>query len=359
MIRVYGIGNPLIDLNYRVSNDDIEELSLSRGIMHLIDEPRRDHILKYLGDRPMTYSPGGDCPNTIINLSWLGVKASFSGKVGRDDFGTMYEDRLKASGAVSDLGHGKGKTGSSIILVSPDGERTMNTFLGMCQEYTEQNVNRQHIAEADYLYTTGYMWDTQEQKDAVRFAISLAEGFGKAIAFDLADPFAVGRYRDDFLWLLERYVDIAFANAEEVRLLFQEQDLEVCVKRLAAMVPVCAVKDGARGSYVAVRGDIRKVAVKKVDVVDTTGAGDTYAAGFLYGLIRAGVMHGADGHIDLDKINTPASNPLAFNIEDIAEAGMIANWLGARIITRVGAQIKPEEAGDILKAIESGEHRKL
>jgi len=337
MIRVYGIGNPLIDLNFQVSDQDLSALGLSKGIMHLVDEPRRDQILEYLHGKGMTHSPGGDVPNTMINLGLLGIETALSGKIGQDDFGRMYESRIQTCGVQSDLSSGTGKTGSSIILVSPDGERTMNTFLGMCQEYGPDDVHRHFIAQAEYLYSSGYCWDTQNQKDALSMAISLAEAMGKTVVFDLADPFVVGRFRDDFLWLLERYVDIAFANAEEIRLLFQDQDLQSCVTKLARLVKVCAVKDGANGSYIASGGTVHHVAAHRVDAKDTTGAGDSYAAGFLYGLARAEGSGLSD--------------------ETLVEAGNIASYLASKIITRHGTQLSPEEAGPFKADLMAGIHR--
>ncbi len=347
MIKVYGIGNPLIDLNFRVNDEDLVALGLAKGIMHLVDTPRRDIILAHLKDRPFTHSPGGDCPNTMINLGLLGVETALSGKIGQDDFGRLYEDRLQACGVKSDLTAGLGKTGSSIILVTPDGERTMNTYLGMCQEYCQDDVHHDLLAQAGYLYFTGYCWDTENQKDANRFAITMAEGMGKAVAFDLADPFAVGRYREDFLWLLERYVDIAFANAEEVKLLFQDNDLQSCIRKLAKLVPICAVKDGARGSFVVRNGTISPIAAHKVDVHDATGAGDSYAAGFLYGLITADVPVGRNGCPDISCMGD----------EPVVEACRVASWLASKIITRHGAQLLPDEVPVVRTELAAGKHR--
>jgi sugar/nucleoside kinase (ribokinase family) len=347
MIKVYGIGNPLIDLNYLVEDSDLEALGLHKGIMHLIDTARRDAIVGYLKDRPFTYTPGGDCPNTMINLALLGVPTALSGKIGQDDFGRLYEERLQACGVQSDLSSGPGRTGSSIILVTPDGERTMNTYLGMCQEYGQDDVHRNLLVQANCVYFSGYGWDTEKQKDANRLAVSLAEAMGKVVAFDLADPFAVGRSREDFLWLLERYVDVAFANGEEMRLMFQVDDLQSCIKRLAAIVPVCAVKDGARGSWVVFKGEITHIPAHPVEVHDATGAGDTYAAGFLYGLITAAGADGLGGCPDLCCLNNDA----------VVESGRIASWLASKIITRHGAQLLPEEVPGVRAELAAGQHR--
>lgn len=347
MIKVYGIGNPLIDLNYLVSDGDLQALGLDKGIMHLVDTPRRDAILHHLKDRPFTHSPGGDCPNTMINLGLLGVETALSGKIGQDDFGRLYEERLQACGVQSDLSSGPGKTGTSIILVTPDGERTMNTYLGMCQEYGQEDVHRPLLSQAAYVYFTGYGWDTEKQKDANRLGMTLAEAMGKTVVFDLADPFAVGRGREDFLWLLERYVDVAFANGEEVRLLFQDKDLQSCIRKLGALVPVCAVKDGGRGSYVVHNGKVTHIPAHPVEVHDATGAGDTYAAGFLYGLITANAPAGINGCPEIDCLDDAS----------LVEAGCIASWLASKIITRHGAQLLPEEVPAVRVELAEGKHR--
>jgi len=341
---VYGIGNPLIDLNYKVSDQDLANLGLNKGIMHLIDDAERAKILSYLKEAPISYLAGGDCPNVMVNLALLGTPSAFGGKVGDDDFGNMYEQRLGECGAVSDLSFGKGSTGSSIILVSPDGERTMNTYLGMCQHFESGDVSRPLLDHAEALFFTGYLWDTPSQKDAVTLALSMAQNLDRLVAFDAADPFAVGRYREDFLRLLETHADIAFANTDEAKALFGKSTAEECARRMAELVPCGSVKAGADGAWVFMHGEIAKVpAFKVAQVADTTGAGDSFAAGFLHGLFSAARQ--SDGSYKALKELT---------IADAVRAGRTAAFVAATIISRTGPQLTLEEAPLMRESLASG-----
>ncbi|MFO8043673.1 MAG: adenosine kinase, partial [Alkalispirochaeta sp.] len=209
---VFGIGNPLIDVVIQASDEDLTALELDKGIMHLVTEDRQQEILDYFAEAPRTYRPGGAAPNTLIALAGLGIPSVVCGKIGDDEFGQTYNEQVSAYGITSRLMQGSGATGSSIILVTPDGERTMNTHLGMCQEFGITDLDEELLKRSRFLYFTGYMWDTEVQKAAIRRALAVAHEAGVTVAFDLADPFAVERYREDFLKLLENDVDIVFAN---------------------------------------------------------------------------------------------------------------------------------------------------
>lgn len=342
-MRVFGIGNPLIDLIYQVSDQDLAILGLDRGIMHLVDDERRDAILRHLDGREVMHAPGGDVPNTMINLRLMGVETVLAGKTGNDEFGRLYEERLTACGVESALRHGPGKTGSSIILVSPDGERTMNTYLGMCREFGAEDIDRPVLFGTDLLYFTGYMWDTEKQKEAINAAIALAEARDQIAVFDVADPFAVTRYREDFLWLLERHIDVVFANAEEARIMVDSDDPVTCAHRLGALTTIAVVKDGARGSHVCYKGQCVSVPAYPATMLDSTGAGDTYASGFLLGLARAF----GQGLVNLDTLSH----------EQVQECALLAGYLAARVISRKGAQLTPPDAPELLQGIAQGQHR--
>lgn len=343
-MKIMGIGNPLIDLIFQVKDSDLEILGLEKGIMHLVDDPVRDRILAHLRHKEPVMAPGGDVPNTMISLALLGRHSCFSGKVGDDSYGEQYRQRIEACGVHSALRSAPGRTGSSIILVSPDGERTMNTYLGMCREYGSGDLDRQAFMEADLLYFSGYLWDTEKQKEAVNAAIALAEASDHLVAFDLADPFAVQRSRQDFLWLLEHHVDLVFANAEEARLMTGLGDLGQAALKLASLVEgLAVVKDGARGSVICRGGKILRVAASPATVVDSTGAGDTYAAGFIHGLV--GFME-AEGQA-----------PVELSDGELEECGRIAGFLASRVIGRTGAQLDPKEAPELLDHLARGLHR--
>jgi len=250
MVDIYGIGNLLIDIVTQVTDKELASLELHKGTMHLTDEAERARLLDFLTKKEVTYSCGGDCPNTMIALASFGVEACLAGKVGDDEFGRIYLGQLGELPIRSEVKVGQGSTGSSIILVSPDSERTMNTHLGINRDFSFEDVSPAVLDEARFLYFTGYLWDTDLQKDAILRTLAIARAQGCTIAFDLADPFAVSRNRDEFLRIVADYVDIAFANREEARILFGTDDVRVAVERLSALTRIAVVKNGAAGSLV-------------------------------------------------------------------------------------------------------------
>ena len=327
--KVYGIGNPLIDVHAHASDQDISELKLEKGTMTLIDSERGNEILKHIEDREKQYSCGGAAPNTMITLSALGINTALAGMVGSDELGDIYIKRLKDKNVVSDLSViPGGDTGSCIVLVTPDYERTMSTRLGVCQEFGPDHVNHDSIADADYFYFTGYMWDTDSQKDAIKAAISTARTNNTKVAFDVADPFCVERHRDDFLDLIKNHVDIILANRDESSILLGFDDPEKASIELAKYNVIAAVKNCADGSCITDNSSKTfLVDAFNVEAVDSTGAGDNYAAGFLYGLI---------------------------NGYSIAESGRLASYIAAQIVRQTGAQFDKEAAQTIKNEISEG-----
>ena len=287
---VFGIGNPLIDVVFQAADSDLAELELDKGIMHLVTLERRQEILNHFSGIAPAFRPGGSAPNTMLACGGMGIPAVISGKIGDDEFGHTYEQQVTDYGIQSRLVRGTGATGSSVILVTPDGERTMNTYLGMCQEYNHSDVDDELLRRSSFLYFTGYMWDTDVQKGAIQHAMDVAHKAGVRVVFDVADPFAVRRYRDDFLSLLERDVDIVFANRTEARILFDREEIgssgetETLVRLLGERVSIAALKTGKDGSTIISDGEVVAVPGRPITPLDTTGAGDMYAAGFLVAL---------------------------------------------------------------------------
>jgi len=294
---------------------------MDKGKMTLIDDEHGNYILEYIEDRDQLFSCGGSAPNTMITLSALGVSTALAGMVGNDKLGSIYKSRLEEKNVVSDLVSCTGDTGTCIILVTPDYERTMNTRLGVCRQFGPENVNHQRIAEAEYLYFTGYMWDTENQKKAIISAIDTAHKHGTRVVFDLADPFVVERHYTDLLELLDKRVDIVFANREEAGILSGCADPETAAHDLSKKCRIAVVKNSADGSCIA-SSDGRRFTVDaySVDAVDSTGAGDNYAAGFLYGLING---------CSLDA------------------AGSIASFVAAQIVRQTGAQFNEPAISEI------------
>lgn len=192
------IGNPLVDVIIAATDKDLHALGLDKGIMHLVTESEQRRILDHVKDKPRTILPGGAAPNTMVALAGLGVPSVISGKIGNDEFGATYNQQVAAYGVTSLLVTGTGMTGSSVILVTPDGERTMNTHLGMCREFSAADLDEPLLRTAQFFYFTGYMWDTEMQKGAIQRAITICRQEGITVVFDLADPFAVDRYCGGF-----------------------------------------------------------------------------------------------------------------------------------------------------------------
>ena len=330
-MKIYGIGNPLIDILASIDDEDLENLSLHKGTMHLIDRERHGRIIRYLKDKKLVYSPGGSCPNTMVTLRMLGVETTIAGGVGQDELADIYRSKLKEVGVRDELVSYDESTGTSIILLTQDKERTMNTYLGANRCFSSESVDIESLKEAGLFYFTGYMWDTEAQKGAVLKALEVCKENGIKVAFDVADPFAVARYRQKFLSLVKEHCDIVFANSEEARYLFDNYDAYECCRSMAKLCPIAVVKNGKKGSFVAQDGKIMEIPVQGSDnPVDTTGAGDTYAAGFLYG-----IANGMDAHT----------------------SGEIASYLAGEIISSLGAQFSASDAERIRGHIASKYHQ--
>ncbi|MBQ5365025.1 MAG: adenosine kinase [Spirochaetales bacterium] len=327
METVYGIGNPLIDVIVNITDDELKRLGLFKGTMNLINLEKRLELTEFIKTKKdPSFSCGGSCPNTIITLSSLGIGTTLAGKIGNDEYGSIYRERLTSlkvhdNLAVSD----SNVTGSSIILITPDSERTMNTYLGANRDFCPDDVIEKEVASAGFFHFTGYMWDTQNQMEAIRKALAIAKRNNTVVSFDIADPFAVGRYHDSFLELIRENCDIVFANKEEARMLFDNYDPYECCKTMGKLCETAVVKNGKKGSFISHKRTIYEIPVQGPSTpVDTTGAGDTYAAGFLYGL-----CHGMD----------------------IERSGSVASCLAGQIIKQVGAQFPAERIPDLMKMI--------
>ncbi len=331
---VYGIGNPLIDIIVSVEEQDIIDLGIHKGTMALIDSVRMQELMILSKERQTSYSCGGSCPNTIIALSSLGIPATLAGKIGNDENGEIYRTRLKELGVSDQLVVTDAeKTGSTVILITPDSERSMNTFLGANRLYEAKDVDEKTVRDADFFHFTGYMWDTQSQQEAITKALEIAKINNTVVSFDLADPFAVGRYREHFLKLIKEHCDIVYANREEARILFDNYDPYECCRSMGKLCKTAIVKNGKKGSYISHEGTIISIPVKgPVVPTDTTGAGDVYAAGFLYGQFHQ------------------------YSIED---SGTIASILAGEIITQRGAQFSAEKAKELRKMLASGSWKSL
>lgn len=324
--KVYGIGNPLIDVIVNVSEEELRTLGLYKGTMNLINLDKRLELTSFIKGKTPSFSCGGSCPNTVITLSALGVETTLAGKVGSDEYGTIYRNRLNSLNVRDNLAVSDANvTGSSIILITPDSERTMNTYLGANRDFCPDDVIESEVSRADFFQFTGYMWDTKNQMEAIRKALDIAKRNNVMVSFDIADPFAVGRYHDAFLDLIRNDCDIVYANKEEARIMFDNYDPYECCKSMGKLCETAIVKNGKKGSFISHRRKIYEIPVQGPETpVDTTGAGDTYAAGFLYGLCMG---------------------------MDIERSGNVASALAGQIIKQVGAQFSEEKIPDLKKML--------
>ena len=279
---VYGIGNPLMDFVVRVSDKDIRDLKLKKGAMHLIGVKDFNRIYNIIKDKDRNIGPAGSCANTAMALANLGCKAAFAGKIGNDSNGFDYEKELVDYGVIPDLVKEKGVTGSCISLVTPDLERTMATCLGISSRFCVNDVNKNNIINSTFLHIEGYQLDTPCQKKAVLHAMKIARDNNVRVSFDLADYMFVKRHKSvlpDFIGMS----DIIFANEEEAKALTGSKP-DKAIGMIGSETVV--IKLGVKGSIIKNKDKIIKIRSYKANAVDTTGAGDVYAAGFLYGLSK-------------------------------------------------------------------------
>ncbi len=283
-LDLIGIGNAIVDVLGEVGDDFIENQKLIKGSMELIDEDRRNHL--YGKFPPSIERSGGSAANTMVGAATLGSRAGYIGKIRDDQVGAIFAHDIGAAGvAFSTPRSADGPaSGLCLIAVTPDGERTMNTYLGASVELTPDDVDEEAVAGSSVLYLEGYLWDPPSAREAMREAVAIAREAGRKVSLSLSDSFCVERHREEFQQLVSDGVDILFANEHEAMALYQVEDLEATVRAAAAECEIAAVTRGRHGSIV-VNGAARHE-VPIVDVprrVDTTGAGDLYAAGFLHG----------------------------------------------------------------------------
>ncbi len=288
-----GIGNAIVDIIAYSDVDFVKENGFSLGAMSLVEFKQSDELYKKIGSA--TQCSGGSAANTLVGYSMLGGSSTFIGKVKNDQFGDIFRHSLSKTGVAFDSESTTegDPTGHCIVLVTEepnpfDGEknnveRTMVTYLGASITVSKADIDEQTIADAKVVYFEGYLWDSPSAKEAILYAVELAKKHGTKVAFTLSDPFCVERHRDDFRALINDHVDILFANKDEITSLYQEPDLRKNIFRLKDKCEIAAITCSAQGSYVLVDEEIHSIDPVEVETVfDVTGAGDLYAAGFLY-----------------------------------------------------------------------------
>lgn len=279
------VGNAIVDIIARCDEAFIVDNGIIKGAMNLIDAERAELLYSRMG--PAIEASGGSAGNTAAGIASFGGRAAFFGKVARDHLGEIYAHDIRAQGVAFDTRplEQEPPTARSMIFVTPDGERSMNTYLGACVELGPEDVEEDKARGALVTYFEGYLWDPPRAKEAIRLTAKHAHAAGREVAMTLSDSFCVDRYRDEFLDLMRSgTVDIVFANESELKALYQTSSFEAGLDAIRKDCKLAAVTRSELGS-VAVRGDetVQIDAIEISELVDTTGAGDLYAAGFLYG----------------------------------------------------------------------------
>jgi sugar/nucleoside kinase (ribokinase family) len=285
---VLGIGNALFDVLVQTDEGFLAAHGMTKGGMSLIDEARAAAIYRDMG--PAVEMSGGSAANTIVGIANLGARAAYVGKVKDDQIGRLYMHDIRAAGVAFETRPALDgpATGCSYILVTPDGERTMNTYLGAAQDLTPGDIDAAQIAASAITYLEGYLWDPKSAKEAFVKASTIAHEAGRQVALTLSDSFCVDRYRDEFLELMRKgTVDLVFANEAELHSLYQTSDFDTALTQLRNDATLGVVTRSEKGCVVASKDRVIAVPAFPIEkMVDTTGAGDLFAAGFLFGLVR-------------------------------------------------------------------------
>lgn len=286
MLDIVGIGNAIVDVTARADEAFLSKHDMRKGSMALIDAEQAQSL--YRAMPPAQETSGGSAANTCAAAAALGARVGYLGKVAEDELGTVFRHDIEAAGVhfPSAPLRGGAPTARCLILVTPDGQRTMNTYLGACVAFGEADVDEALIAQASVLYLEGYLFDPPAAQLAFRKAAAAAHRAGRKVALSLSDPFCVDRHRTEFRELVRHEVDVLFANEAEVTSLYEVNSFEEAMEAARAEVELAALTRSEEGSVVLRGAEAVVVPAEPVRVVDTTGAGDAYAAGFLVGLTR-------------------------------------------------------------------------
>lgn len=323
---VFGIGSPLIDIFIEADDNHLIELELKKGQMHLIDHAKFSDIKTKLKQKPVKTNVAGDVVNTMMGVAAMGGRAVFLGKVGKDEYAKLFEEVLLSDNIKPILPKcDKYYTGQVISFVTKDAERTMTVHLGAAVGLKKEEAAFDDIKKSKFLYASAYTLDSPDLKETVMHAFEFAKQNNIKIAFDLADPGAIERHHDEIRMILNDYVDVVFANETEAEKFTKQSDPEKAIEKLSEYCKISVVKLGENGSLIKKGHQITHHKIKKEMAVDTTGAGDLYAAGFLFALTRtndleiaARVASLSSGKI-VQQYGAKLNNSIKNEVEDIIE----------------------------------------
>ncbi len=313
--NVYGVGNALVDFEFEVDSALFEEQGIDKGLMTLIDEQRHNALLERLADISSHKASGGSAANTIIAAAQLGAETFYSCKVANDETGTFYMNDLAAAKVDSNLGMDNretGTTGKCLVMVTPDADRTMNTFLGITSQFSEKELVPEAIQNSDFLYIEGYLVAEEGARNAAAKAREIAEAAGVKTALTLSDPNMVQFFKDGLLHMAGQNLNMAFSNLAEAQLMFDCQSVEDCAAGMKTLASQFAITLGPDGALLYDGNDTITVSAPKVEAIDSNGAGDMFAGCFLYGL----------------------SNGL-----DFRQSGELASLAASKLVTQYGPRL--------------------
>ncbi|AMV18484.1 5-dehydro-2-deoxygluconokinase [Planctomyces sp. SH-PL14] len=321
MFDVYAIGNALLDIQAHVSDSVLEELKFAKGMMTLVELETQKKVLHHILGAKISRCAGGSAANTIIGLAQFGGKGAFGGKVARDEIGQFYLKDMDAVGVATAVEPVDGQTGTSVILITEDAQRTMLTNLSVASTLTPDDVSEKQIQSSKYVYVEGYLFAGEPTRQAAYRTIELAKRHGVKVALTVSDPFLIQYHRDEFWKLIEGPVDLLFCNLEEARALTGKLDPVDCAQEIHRHAENVALTLGGDGSILMHERQVIPIEGVSCKAVDTTGAGDMYAGAILYGI----------------------TNGLSWK-----QAGHLASRAAARVVSQLGARLaKPMTAEEI------------
>ena len=324
---VYGLGNALVDMEFEVSPEFLDQMGIKKGLMTLVDGERQEEVLKKLDLSKSKRCCGGSAANTIIAVSQFGGKSSYSFRVANDESGLFYYNNLLESGVKTNLkseDRPEGTTGKCLVFVTPDADRTMNTFLGISSEFSKNDVDKEAIASSKWLYVEGYLVSSEKGKDAAIESKRYAEENNIKVALTFSDPFMVTTFKEGFLDIIGKGVDLLFCNEFEAMSFSGEDTVEKAAEKLKKYTKSMAITLGDKGAliYDHEASEFIRVEAPRVKAVDSNGAGDLFAGTFLYGI----------------------NNGLSFK-----ESGELACQAASQLVTQFGARLQNEQPKLLLK----------
>jgi sugar/nucleoside kinase (ribokinase family) len=323
--HVYGLGNALVDIEYKVDAQVLRDLGIDKGVMTLVDEEKQTKIISRLNGGESNRGSGGSAANTVIAVSQFGGKAFYSCKVANDEMGHFYVDDLIRGGVTTNIHPARGlagATGKCLVFVTPDADRTMNTFLGVSAEFSRQEVDPSAIEESEYVYIEGYLVTGEATRDAAIHARELARQRGTLVAFTLSDPNMVRFFKDGLLQIIGGGVDLLFANEEEAFGLSGSRDMRQTIDCLQTLAREFIITRGSQGALICDGKNTISIDPVKTKAVDTVGAGDMFAGAYLYG-----ITHGMSRQ----------------------QAGDLAALAAARLVAHLGPRMSARQTQAILR----------